>query len=320
MSLRSPFRGMAAMHETPKSDKRLANIASYVNLSKEVVPWAISTGFRTSAFRFRSLGEWDQPRVAEEFLIGSRLSRNDPELAASVASYLSDSSLVMVSMIGEELSAAGREIKLPAGIRLSMGVTEAIHRRRSIRTYSGDELQLDYLATLLQSSAGLSGSAEPCLTGGGKASLSLRSAPSGGGLYPIDIYVAALHVQGLERNIYQYLPKRNTLVKFAGPSEVKAITSSLAGPEGFISISNANAIFLLMGRPWRSMRKYGARGLRFLFIEAGAVAENLNLACVAMGLASLDCASFYDDEVHEALAADGLYNALIHSVIVGQPG
>ena len=75
-----------------------------------------------------------------------------------------------------------------------------------------------------------------------------------------------------------------------------------------------------MGAPWRSMRKYGARGMRFLFLEAGAIAQNLNLACAGLGLGSLDCASLYDDEVHEALGADGLYEALLHAVIVGQAG
>jgi hypothetical protein len=41
---------------------------------------------------------------------------------------------------------------------------------------------------------------------------------------------------------------------------------------------------------------------------------------MALGFGSLDCASFYDDEVHEAMNLDGLYQALVHTVIVGYPG
>jgi SagB-type dehydrogenase family enzyme len=65
------------------------------------------------------------------------------------------------------------------------------------------------------------------------------------------------------------------------------------------------------------MRKYGNRGLRFLFLEAGAMAQNIHLACEALGLGSFDCASVYDDEVHEALGIDGLHESLLHTVIIG---
>jgi SagB-type dehydrogenase family enzyme len=79
-------------------------------------------------------------------------------------------------------------------------------------------------------------------------------------------------------------------------------------------------LLLLVGRPWRSMRKYGARGMRHVFLEAGAMAEHVHLAATALGLGSVDCSSVYDDEAHEALGMDGLYEALLHVVVVGSEG
>jgi hypothetical protein len=33
----------------------------------------------------------------------------------------------------------------------------------------------------------------------------------------------------------------------------------------------------------------------------------------------VDCASVFDDEVHEALGIDGLYECLVHAILVGTP-
>jgi hypothetical protein len=65
------------------------------------------------------------------------------------------------------------------------------------------------------------------------------------------------------------------------------------------------------------MRKYGDRGLRFVFIEAGAIAENIHLPTVAFVYGSVDCASVHEDEIHDALGIDGGDEALIHAIVLG---
>ena len=57
----------------------------------------------------------------------------------------------------------------------------------------------------------------------------------------------------------------------------------------------------------------------FSAIAAGAMAQNVALATTALGYGSVDCASIYDDEVHEVLRFDGVASALIHTIIVGCP-
>jgi nitroreductase len=59
--------------------------------------------------------------------------------------------------------------------------------------------------------------------------------------------------------------------------------------------------------------------MRHVFLEAGAIAEHVNLAAAALGIGSVDSSSFYDDEVHEALGIDGVFEALVHAQVLGVP-
>jgi len=279
-----------------------------------------STGFRTNSLRFAALDHSNNPRIAEDFLINTRLRRNDRENEESITSYFSDPSVFMLSMLGQETKAGFREVSLPSGVKLRMELGEAIVQRRSSRSYTGDRMKLNYLATILRSAAGITFHQEVNLMEGEKTSLKFRTTPSGGGLFPIDLYLAALNVGGLECGLYQYDPVKDILWQTGKQLDVDNLLQCFSVPDEAISISRANVIFLLVGQPWRTMRKYGNRGMRFLFLEAGYIAQNIHLASVALGFGSVDCASIYDDEAHEAMNLDGLYRTLIHISVVGCSG
>ena len=87
-----------------------------------------------------------------------------------------------------------------------MSLTEAVRRRRSVRSYSGDRVSLRYLATLLRIACGVTAGPDES-TGG----IALRSAPSGGALYPVSVHVVALGIDGLERSTYVYDPRADQL-------------------------------------------------------------------------------------------------------------
>jgi SagB-type dehydrogenase family enzyme len=128
-----------------------------------------------------------------------------------------------------------------------------------------------------------------------------------------------LNVSSLGRGIYRYDPVRDALVGSGDESRAERVMAAFAIPEAILSLSRASLVVLLIGRPWRSMRKYGPRGMRFVFLEAGAIAENVHIAVQALGLGSCDCASLFDDEVHDALGVDGRYQALVHGIVIGSP-
>ena len=105
-----------------------------------------------------------------------------------------------------------------------------------------------------------------------------------------------------------------------GEDTIERLVGCFSVREEVITLQRAATVALLVARPWRSMRKYGPRGLRYALLEAGAIAQNIHLATQALGFASVDCASVVDDEVHETLGLDGLYQTLVHAIILGYAG
>jgi SagB-type dehydrogenase family enzyme len=232
-----------------------------------------------------------------------------------VGGYFTEPAAMMVSLLGLEGRQGAHAVALPESIELRMSLAEAVRRRRSVRAYSGDPVPLRYLATLLRAACGVTAGPDE-RTGG----IALRSTPSGGALYPVAMYIAALKVDSLERATYVYDPRGDRLWQTGDADTVGGVLAAMASPdEAVVTVANAGALLMLVGRPWRSMRKYGDRGMRHVFLEAGAIAEQAHLAAAALGLGTVDCGGLYDDEVHEALEIDGVYEALIHAVVVGVP-
>jgi len=290
--------------------------ALLANSYKSADPWVNSTGLRTHSLRHRTLSHSNDSRITEEFLVNTRLRPHDRETDASIQSYFLDSGLAMVGRIGESEDLEASIVALPPSIRLRRNVDEVLFGRRSRRQYTGDPIGADFVATIVRSAAGVTAEATLDLYGGGNATVRFRVAPSGGGLYPVHLYVAAVSVTDLDRRLYRYDPLRDALIGCAG---IDALLDACAVSDDLISLGRAAVVFLLVGQPWRSMRKYGPRGLRFLFLEAGAMAQNIHIATEALGLGSVDCASFFDDQVHALIRADGVHEALVHAIVVGDP-
>jgi SagB-type dehydrogenase family enzyme len=312
---------MAPSNQDPgeKHHSLLAQAAVAANSFKTIAPGARSTGFRTAALSYRALEDGSTNRIGEDFLLNSRLHRASRESETSIASYFSDSAVVMLSMQGKQEFDQAAPVALPRGVPLSMSFDKTLARRRSKRLYTGDPLPLEYLATLLRSAGGVSGHARIKLKEGGECQYNFRTVPSAGGLYPVDIYLAALNVVSLERRVYRYSSTCDGLLPLEHQADLSDVLAAFCAPETSISISRAQVIFFLVGQPWKTMRKYGNRGMRFLFLEAGAIAQTINLTIAALGLGSVDCASVYEDEIHEAFGVDGLFRSLLHTLIVGYP-
>jgi SagB-type dehydrogenase family enzyme len=305
--------------ENKARSRALAYEAIYDNHCQMLSAWPDALGFRTQLLRSRTLGQSSDFRLAESFLINTRFVRNDYEYKESVEWYFTDEMTMTLSLIGQTSNAGLPEIALPEGTPMPMEVDEAFRQRRSRRSYRSTTLPLDTLAALLRSAAGVTAIAEVASSQKDQTyTYRFRTSPSAGGLYPLDLYVAALNVEGLERGCYCYNPVPDRLTCVGDAADLKALLSCFAFTEDLISLSSASLIFLMVGYPWRAMRKYGPRGMRFLFHDAGAMSENIHLASVALGLGSTDFAGVYEDEVHRVMGWDGLYQALIHCIVVGR--
>jgi len=293
--------------------------SAYDNAFKPFHAWVESTGFRTHALRHRTLGRGGDSRLAEEFLLNTRYERADRETETSIEAYFASAYTATLSELDNDEPVGLTEVVLPKGVPLSLAVGRAFARRSSGRIYTGDPIEIAYLASIVRSAAGVTREASVG-SPGGERTLRFRSAPSGGGLYPIALYVGAIRVTGLEVGVYRHHPRRDSLIRVGDATSVQRLLDSFAVHEEAITLERADAVMLLVGRPWRSMRKYGPRGLRYLFLEAGAIAQNVHLATQALGFASVDCASVVDEEVHATLELDGVYQALVHTILIGYSG
>ncbi len=294
----------------------LINGALHGNSYNILVPNINSIGIRPNDFAHGD----KRTELAEDFLLNSNFIRNNVEQQKSITNYLDDIGITMLNLNGQYESEETRFITLPQGSSLDASLATALSRRRSIRHYTGDSLELDYLASILKAANGVSAIAKVKLSDGSDRELNYRTAASAGGLYPIELFVASLNVKGLDRGLYHYNPNKNCLYEAGDADSIEALYDAYYAPDELISLKRANFICLFTLRLWKSMRKYGSRGLRYALLEAGAISQNIHLAVSGLGLGSVDYTCFYEDEINNILSLDGLYQTLIHSVVVGNAG
>jgi SagB-type dehydrogenase family enzyme len=163
---------------------------------------------------------------------------------------------------------------------------ETLLNRRSIREYSSSLLTLEEVSQLLWAAQGLT------------AEWGGRTAPSAGGLYPLEIYLAAGRVEDLAPGVYKYKPEGHELIQLRDGDEreelAKAALDQTWVKEGAIDIIIA-AVYE------RTTKKYGDRGVRYVDMEAGHAAQNLYLQATALNLGMVTIAAFHDEQVRRIL-------------------
>jgi SagB-type dehydrogenase family enzyme len=178
--------------------------------------------------------------------------------------------------------------------------------RRSIRRFSGAPLGLEELARLLFFTYGRTDRR-------GR----FRAVASGGALYPLELYVVALEVDGLQPGIYHYGVETGAL-DVVEPGEFRAALKQVVNCEG-LDIDNAALAIVLTASFRRSTAKYLDRGYRMVLMEAGEAAQNLGLLATSMGLGACLVGGFNDDRLSDFLDIDGVDEAPLLPVLVGRP-
>lgn len=186
------------------------------------------------------------------------------------------------------------------------GLWEVMLRRRSERRYRGEALSTKDLSQLLWATQGVTGHQQ---------GIKLRAAPSAGGLYPIETYLALHNVEGVEVGIYHYLVGDHALEEVA-PGDFRAPLAAAALDQGFTE--QAACVFVWSAVFERSAWKYGQRAYRYVYLDAGHIAQNLALAAVALGLGTCQIAALYDDEANDLIGLDGERESVIYMSSVGR--
>jgi SagB-type dehydrogenase family enzyme len=144
----------------------------------------------------------------------------------------------------------------------------------------------------------------------------LRAAPSAGALYPVETYLSVQMVEGIEPGIYHYNVRTHDLDRLR-PGDFREAVAEAALDQGFLA--EAAVVFAWTAVFARSKWKYKERAYRYVYLDAGHIAQNVALAAVALGLGSCQIAALYDDEVNAVLGVDGKEESILYMTALGRP-
>jgi len=169
----------------------------------------------------------------------------------------------------------------PPFTRGRVSLEEALAVRRSGRRFARRQLDEQAISQLAWAGQGIT---DP---------EGLRTAPSAGALYPLELYVAT------GEGVFRYEPRGHRLVQVTGDDPRRDLAAAALGQE---EPAEAPATFAVAAVYERLERRYGhARGERYTLLEAGHVAQNLLLQAAALQLAAVPLAAFDDGAVRQAL-------------------
>jgi SagB-type dehydrogenase family enzyme len=200
--------------------------------------------------------------------------------------------------------------KVELGLPLTEGgmpLFEAIIKRRSVRDYRDQPLKKSDLSQLLWASQGIT------LEAGG---YELRAAPSAGALYPVETYLSIQDVEGIEPGLYHYDVRSHGLEQLQAGDFRRDLAEAALEQDFIVS---ASAVFIWTGLFQRSKWKYKERAYRYVYLDAGHIAQNIALGAVALGLGSCQIAALYDDEVNALIGVDGVEESILYMTSVGHP-
>jgi len=189
-------------------------------------------------------------------------------------------------------------VVLPGPRRGAAGSLEAaLAARRSLRAFADAPVAAADRAQPLWAAQGVTSPA------GG------RTAPSAGALYPLEVYAVD------RTGVYHYDPRGHRLELIRRGDLGGALAAVTYARD---AIRGAPLRLIVTGVVARTAKKYGARAERYVWIEAGAAAENVLLEATSLGLGAVPVGAFDDAKVQAALGLPADHVPIL-IVAIGRP-
>lgn len=183
---------------------------------------------------------------------------------------------------GDAMASAADTIPLPAvPAKGAISIEEAIWLRRSVRGFSEESLSTDAVSRLLWAAQGIT-----------DAKSGLRSAPSAGATYPLEIFLAT------GEHVARYVPEKHCLVVTMREDARKALAAAALDQDWF---AKAPLVFVFAAVVKRTAERYDERANLYVPIEVGCASENLMLEAAALGFGSVAVGAFSEKEVRKTL-------------------
>jgi SagB-type dehydrogenase family enzyme len=233
-----------------------------------------------------------------------------------VSAWLNDKEQIGKSFSTYKTYTGGKLIALKPNLKKFRKIDweKVVLSRKSSRHFDGKPMTLTELSNLLVMTCGLKEKGKWLEKPRASDHWPKRALPSGGAMYPLELYVLAFNVKGLEPGVYHYS------VFQGGLRQLKPARDLPPSKEFWTQhylFENPSAIIFVTSIFKKSRVKYGARSLRFILIEAGGIGVQMNLLANAMGLDFCFDGGGFDDRIEEMLGLNGRQEGLITTYVVG---
>jgi len=176
----------------------------------------------------------------------------------------------------------------------NVNVAEALTNRRSHRRFQNKELSAEQLSQILWAAYGITEPMDRQSLRGG-----LRTTPSAGALYPLEIYVSVGNVTGIEAGVYKYISEGHKIIRTIDKDIRKELSAAALDQ---VAVRDAPITVVYSAVFSRITGRYGERGrARYVFIELGHSAQNIYLQAEALHLGTCAIGAFTDSRVSELL-------------------
>jgi SagB-type dehydrogenase family enzyme len=193
-------------------------------------------------------------------------------------------------------------------------VRDAIAARRSLRDFSDAALTRDELSFLLWATQGVTAIQRD---DSGKVVQEFRAAPSAGGRYPLETYIAVARVDGIASGIYRYHSEAHELIVVREDAAISTTLKAACYGQDFVG--TAAVVFIWSAVPYRTEWKYAHISHRMIAMEAGHVCENLCLAAESLAAGACPVMAYQQPRVDELIGADSRDEFALYLACIGKP-
>ena len=162
-----------------------------------------------------------------------------------------------------------------------------LKERKSVRSYSNKPVSIKVLARILSSCKIIATGPYPS---------ERRTYPSAGARYPIELYLVAYRIKGIEPGLY-HLNTRRFSLELLLKADLREYEQSLVSP----FIKNVAGAIIFTAVISRAEVKYGPKAYPYSLLEAGHMAQNILLSCTKYNVGACAVGGFVNDDVTRLL-------------------
>lgn len=168
---------------------------------------------------------------------------------------------------------------------------QLLTNRKSRRKYNEDAITLIELSYLLYATQGVKKVLKD-------NTATLRNVPSGGAIHPLETYIYANNVNGLEKGLYHYLPIEHELERLTTTNSFKeTVTEAFLG-QTFLTQAPVSFYWSII--PYRCEWKYASKAHRVALMDLGCICQTLYLAAESISCGTCMVGA-YDQEMADTL-------------------